>query len=32
MDRIDLAQERERWRAVVYEAMNYGFHKMGVIS
>jgi len=32
MDWIDLAQDRDRWRAPVNEAMNSGLHKMWGIS
>jgi hypothetical protein len=32
MDWIDLAQERERWRALVDAVMNLRGHKMGGIS
>jgi hypothetical protein len=28
MDWIDLAQDRDQWRAVVNTLMNCGFHKM----
>jgi hypothetical protein len=28
MDRVDLAQDMERWRAVVNAGMNPGFHKI----
>jgi hypothetical protein len=31
MDGFDLAEDRERWRAVVSVGMNPGFHKIGVI-
>jgi hypothetical protein len=32
MDWIDLAQDREKWRAAVHAIMNFGFHKMLGIS
>jgi hypothetical protein len=32
MDWIDMAQDRDRWRAVVSAVMNLGFHKMRGIS
>ena len=32
MDWIDLAVDRDRWRAVVNAIMNLGFHKMLGIS
>ena len=28
VDRIDIAQDRERWQVVVNTVMNTGFHKM----
>jgi hypothetical protein len=28
MDWIDLAQNRDQWRALVKTVMNFGFHKM----
>jgi hypothetical protein len=32
MDWIEVAQDRNRWRAVVNVVMNLGFHKMRGIS
>jgi hypothetical protein len=28
MDWIDLTQDTDQWRALVYTVMNFGFHKM----
>jgi hypothetical protein len=28
MNWIELAQDRDRWQALVNEEMNFGFHKM----
>jgi hypothetical protein len=32
MDRLDLSQDRDRWRAVVNGVKTLGFHKMRGIS
>jgi hypothetical protein len=32
MDWIDLAQDRDKWRALVYAALNLRVHKMRGIS
>ena len=32
MDLLDMAQNRDRWRALVNAIMNYRFHKMPGLS